>query len=249
MQPFSLFIGLGTLAGLVLVSWRAPEKQILHYLDAGLGILLCALIGSRVMAVGINFSYYQAHLGQVLQVWSGGLSGIGAFLGSILGIFIFARWLKVTAGALADAFLPLAGILMITAWMGCWMDSCSYGWNSDAWWALPGRDVWGVLTRRVPVQLMGALATLILLGLAERVGRKLTPAGITAALCLFGFSAELFALSFLRIDPTPTWQGLRLEAWGAIGLMVFSILAVVVLLVRRKISPHGSHRMGVQDGR
>jgi len=58
---------------------------------------------------------------------------------------------------------------------------------------------------------------------------------LNAAIGLFGMSAVIIALSFLRADPTPIWNGLRLEAWGAIGLMIFSLSSVVVLLSRWKI--------------
>jgi hypothetical protein len=44
----------------------------------------------------------------------------------------------------------------------------------------------------------------------------------------------LFSLSYLRADPTPIWNGLRLDAWGAAGLMLFSALSLVVLLIYGK---------------
>ncbi len=234
MQPFSIFLGLGALTGLLLVGWRAPKKDAIRYLDAGLGILLTALAGSRAGAVVMNWGYYHAHPGEIVQVWLGGLSGIGALTGGLLAILFFAGWWKVSLGSLADAFFPLAGTLTITAWLGCWVDSCGYGLPYAAWWALPGRDVWGVLANRVPVQLIGATLTLILIWLLERAGKQLPHSGMSATIGLIGISAEIFALSFLRLDPTPIWRGLRVEAWGAIGLMIFSAVIEVVLLVRWK---------------
>src|SRR4030065_623834 len=81
MQPFSILLGLGALAGLLLAGWRAPKKEASRYLDGSLGILLGALLGSRAVAVAVNYSYYQAHPGEIVQVWLGGLSGIGAMAG------------------------------------------------------------------------------------------------------------------------------------------------------------------------
>ena len=235
MQPFSILLGLGVLLGLLLTVWRAPEKEASRYLEAGLWVLLGALVGSRAMTVVINFTYYQSHPGEIVQVWLGGLSGMGALAGGILVIIILALWWKLPIGKLADTLLPLAGILTIAAWLGCWVDSCGYGLASDMWWALPGRDEWGVLTNRVPVQLMGAIITLVLIWLLDWAGKRLPIPGLNAAIGLFGMSAVIIALSFLRADPTPIWNGLRLEAWGAIGLMIFAIFAVVVLLSRWKI--------------
>jgi prolipoprotein diacylglyceryltransferase len=99
------------------------------------------------------------------------------------------------------------------------------------WWALPGRDEWGVLTTRVPVQLIGATLTLVFIWLLDWASNRFPIPGLMAAIGLFSLSAVIFALSFLRADPTPMWNSLRLEAWGAMGLMIFSIFAVVVLLL------------------
>jgi amino acid permease len=66
---------------------------------------------------------------------------------------------------------------------------------------------------------------------------------MSATLGLFGIASILFLLSYLRADPTPIWNGLRLEAWGAMGLMIFSSITVVVLLFywkyKRLHSPQG----------
>ena len=235
MQPFSILLGLGVLLGLLLTVWRAPEKEASRYLEAGLWVLLGALVGSRAMTVVVNFTYYQSHPGEIVQVWLGGLSGMGALAGGILVIIILALWWKLPIGKLADTLLPLAGTLTIAAWLGCWVDSCGYGLASELWWVLPGRDEWGVLANRVPVQLMGAIITLVLIWLLDWAGKRLPIPGLNAAIGLFGMSAVIIALSFLRADPTPIWNGLRLEAWGAIGLMIFSLSSVVVLLLRWKI--------------
>lgn len=234
MQPFSLLLGLGALTGLLLAGWRAPKKETMRYLDAGVWTLFGALLGSRAVTVAVNFNYYQTHPGEIVQVWLGGLSGIGALAGGILALFIVAQWWKIPGGLLADTLLPLAGALTVTAWLGCWVDRCGYGVPSNAWWAIPGRDEWGVLAYRVPVQQMGATLTLIFFWLLDRVGKCLPVAGLNASIGVFGLSAVVFGLSYFRADPAPIWHGLRLEAWGAIGLMSFSTLLVVVLLLRWK---------------
>jgi phosphatidylglycerol:prolipoprotein diacylglycerol transferase len=231
MQPFSLLLGLGALTGLLLAGWRAPKKETIRYVDAGVGILFGALLGSRAVTVAVNFNYYQSHPGEIFQVWLGGLSYIGALTGGILALIIVAEWWRIPTGLLADTLLPLAGALTVTAWLGCWVDRCSYGVPTNAWWAIPGRDEWGVLAHRVPVQLVGATLSLIFIWLLDRASKRLPVPGLSASIGLFGLSALMFSLSYFRADPTPIWQGLRLEAWGAIGLMIFSTITLVVLLL------------------
>ena len=235
MQLFSFVLGLGALVGLVLVGWRAPQKERIRYVDAGVLTLFSALIGGRALSVAVNFNYYAAHQGELLQVWKGGFSGIGALAGGVLSIFIISLWWHMPLGTLADILMPLAGTLTIAAWLGCWMEGCSYGLPSNAWWSVPAVDEWGVSSNRVPVQLIGAVATLVVIWLLDWGGRRLPIHGSGAALGLFGLSAVLFGLSYLRIDPTPIWNGLRLEAWGAAALMLFSIFSLVVLLIHGKL--------------
>jgi phosphatidylglycerol:prolipoprotein diacylglycerol transferase len=212
MHATSLLLGLGTLTGLLLACWRAPQKELPEYLDAGFWVLVGALIGSRIGSVLVNFTYFQAHPGEAFQVWEGGLSGIGALVGGSVAIFVVARWKKIPTVALADVLFPLAGTLMVTAWMGCWVSSCAYGLPSEAWWALPARDELGVLDNRIPVQLAGATLTLALLFLLELAGKRFPVPGSGALTGLLLLSAEILA-SFLRLTP-PHWLGLRLEAWA-----------------------------------
>ncbi len=237
MQLFSLWLGLGSLAGLLMAAWRAPQKEQLRYIDSGVLALFISMLGSRVFYVAANWGYYGIHLGEIVKVWNGGLSGIGALAGGCLAVILIAVMWKLPMGMLGDVLLPLAGTLAIGAWIGCWFDRCAYGFPSEAWWAIPQQDEWGILAKRVPVQFMGAILTLVLTWIIDRAARKPTIQGLSAALGGLGISAVIFALSYLRADPVPIWNGLRLEAWGALILMAFFSLLAVVLLLRWKFHP------------
>ena len=125
-------------------------------------------------------------------------------------------------GQLADGLVPLLMLVSLAAWIGCWLDGCAYGPESLAWWSLPARDEWGLLSWRFPTQLLAALLTLALFWLVDRwrPGRKIP--GLTASLAVIGLMAIILAASFLRADPGLVWNGLRLDAWAALG---FGLLA------------------------
>ncbi len=235
MQLFSVLLGAGSLAGLLLAGWRAPQKEAIRYIDAAVLALLIALLTSRVVYVAAGWGYYSAHLVEIVQVWQGGLSGPGALAGGVLAVVILAVGWKFPAGLLADTLFPLVGSLTLASWLGCWMGTCAYGPPSTAWFAVPARDEWGVLASRVPVQVIGAALTLLITWLIDWSSRRLRAAGLAASTGLFAIAGVIFVLSYLRADPVPIWHGLRLEAWGALGLMLISICVVVVLLVRLKL--------------
>ena len=67
---------------------------------------------------------------------------------------------------------------------------------------MPARDEWGVLASRVPVQLIGSVTTLLIIWIADWAGRRVQIDGLTAALGMFDIATVIFALSYLRADPT-----------------------------------------------
>jgi phosphatidylglycerol:prolipoprotein diacylglycerol transferase len=235
MSTFSLMISLGALAGLVMVAMRAPKKLAARYVDAGLVVLVCALVGSRLVFALTNWGYFRLHPSEIYQVWLGGLSASGALLGAFTAILILRAARGFFPGPLADGLLPLLGSLSIAAWLGCWIDGSAYGHPTTAWYALPASDEWGAVAGRLPVQLLGALLTLIVfVGLEQARGRYRQP-GMVAGLGLLGWAMIFFGLSFLRADPAQAWQGLRLEAWGALGVAGVGLASLLVGLLRYRM--------------
>ena len=142
-----------------------------------------------------------------------------------LALLLVAALAKQRLTVLVDRMLPLLVVLNAAGWLGCWFEGCAYGLPAgSAWWGLPVRDDWGQVTRRFPLQPVGALLGLAIPWIVEMtlLRRGLRPGahpGWLGALSLLGFALVSLALSFLRGDPTLLWYGLRPEAWGALGLM------------------------------
>ncbi len=237
MSIFSLLLSLGALAGLVMIAVRAPKKLTFRYLDATLGVLLSALVVSRLAYVFTNWEYFRLHAGEIFQVWLGGLSAPGALLGAFLGMLFLRAMGYFFLGPLADGLLPLLGTLSIAAWLGCWSDGTAYGAPSTAWYALPTSDEWGVVAPRLPVQLLGALFSLVLFAGLEQAQTWLRRPGLAASLGVLGWACILFSLSFLRADPARIWLGLRLEAWGALTVAGVGLAGLAAVLLLKKRQP------------
>jgi len=233
VYAFSLLIGIGAGLGLVWISWQNVEDQTHAQLDAGLWALLASLLGARLVWVGLNWQYYRLHLPEIPQVHLGGLAWPGALAGGLLGVAVFARVMHQPAGALADGLLPLGTSMALFAWLGCWVDGCAYGQVSQAWWSLPSRDEWGTLAPRVPLQLAGALLSLLTLWLVEQNRVHLSIPGQAAAVWLGAMAAQMLLAAFLRADPAPTWQGIRLDAWSAAIFMVLALLSFGLSLIHK----------------
>jgi phosphatidylglycerol:prolipoprotein diacylglycerol transferase len=237
MSIFSLLLSLGALAGLVMIAVRAPKKLTFRYLDAALGVLLSALVVSRLAYVFTNWEYFRLHAVEIFQVWLGGLSAPGALLGAFLGMLLLRATGTFFLGPLADGLLPLLGTLSIAAWLGCWSDGTAYGAPSTAWYALPASDEWGVVAPRLPVQLLGALLSLVLFAGLEQAQTWLRRPGLAASLGILVWACILFSLSFLRADPARIWLGLRLEAWGALAVAGVGLAGLAAVLLLKKRQP------------
>jgi len=243
MSVFSLFLSLGAVAGLLIVAVRAPKKLTTRYIDAGIGILLCAMVGSRLVYAFAHWSYYGTHVGEIFQVWLGGLTGSGAVVGALIGIIFLRLVQSFYIGPLADGLLPLLGAMSMAAWLGCWTDGSAYGAASTAWYALPVRDEWGRLALRVPVQLLGALPTLGLFAGLEQTRQWLRRPGLEASLGLLGVALIALGLSLLRADPAQTWLGLRQDTWEGLVMAGIALPAAAVLLLPRR------HRAAIPIGK
>lgn len=245
VYTFSLLLGLGATIGLVWVAWRSPAKQVHRNINAGLWALLGGLLGGRAAFAAIHWDYFQHHPMETLEFFKGGISWPGALAGSFLALTLVSTFTHSSGGTLAEAMLPLLATLTVTGWLGCWLNGCAYGPITDAWWGLPSRDEWGLLNSRYPTQLLGALLALFFFWVLDKgrgwlVAKGRTPRpGLIASLGVLGLSLEMWALSYLRADPARSWNGLRLEAWAALGFALLAILAILISLIQYLLKKKG----------
>jgi prolipoprotein diacylglyceryltransferase len=225
VNGFSILLGLGASFGLACVVIQAqnpPERQRL--VDAGLVVLLGALIGGRAFYVAGNWAYFQPRLIETFQVWLGGFSAAGALAGGLLALFPAAIQAGFSPAALADRLLPLLPPLAVSAWLACWQAGSAYGPEAaGAWWALPARDEWGAIAPRLPVQLLAALLSLGVFAAVEWFKPRFARPGQAASLGFAGLVLVLLAASLLRVDPVPTWLDRRWDSWTGAGLVLVAL--------------------------
>jgi prolipoprotein diacylglyceryltransferase len=233
MDLYAIIVGIGAVAGLAWVARRAPHLQETAWVTAGLWVLLGALAGARAAFVAANWLYFRSHWVEALQVWLGGLFWPGALVGALAVLALLRLLGRVPASYLAEGLLPLALMVVIAGWLGCWQAGCAYGQAAPAaWWALPAPDEWGQWARRVPLQPAGAVLTLGWFGLVEGACARLRRPGLAAGLALFGLSLILLGLSLLRADPLPVLRGWKLDTWAALGALALAFIGILTNFVK-----------------
>lgn len=246
MYGFSLFIAVGMTLGLAWSTWQASAirrgdfplaKEILN---AGSLASLGMLLGARLFFISLHWTYYQEHFWETFMVFLGGLSWLGAVIGGAAGLGFAARYYRSSLGRLADGLLPFVFAVITSAWLGCWLDGCSYGAVTDSFFSLPASDEWGRFAWRFPIQLTGAAATLALYWLLDHLsGRLVSVPGRLSCLAASGLAVEVFTLSLFRADqPTDAFAalwGLSLESWAALLLLGLSGSALLLTFRKGKV--------------
>ena len=236
MEPsFSFLAGLGASVGLWQVTRSAQPQHVRRLLDFGLITLLAALLGARAFFVGLHGAYYALHPLESLQLWQGGYSWPGAAAGGLLAMAVIALVKHRSAGWLADGLAPLLGPLAVGLWLGSWQAGLVYGAPLPMGsMGIPSVDESGLVSLRVPLQMLCALGLVAYLWLVDQIlaslaGRSHHP-GLKASLFGLGLGLDLLAASLLRADPVPQWGSLGFDTWCALGLVALCVIGFLVSL-------------------
>lgn len=222
----ALLLGTGATLGLIRAARAAPYEQQATLAGAGLWALFGALAGGRLGYAVFQWPYFQTQPGQIAAVSEGGLSWAGAIAGGALALWLAAGRRGVLFAILGDTLMPVVVGVTAAGWLGCWLDGCAYGATTEGWWGVAAVDEWGILARRWPVQVAGALLAILMLWLLEANKTRMRYPGQAATLGMATLGIQFFSLTYLRADPMPVRYGLRVDAWAALALVWLGLLGL-----------------------
>lgn len=217
-------MGIGAAFGMSWVALKTTANERLRYMNASIGSLVGAMLGGRVAYIVVNWNYFRQHLLEIFQIYQGGLAWSGALAGGLVMIVIYARHLKKTPGEVLWSLFPLLVSMIIFSWLACWWDGCAYGSLDYEILGLPALDELGNRSSRLPTQFFGALVMILGFVALDMQRSQFKRMDILGWIGLFGTTLILFGMTFLRADPGIYWNGLRLDAWAALG---FALIALV----------------------
>jgi len=234
LPTYGVLVSTGVLIGL-WVSVRNSRKQGIDPDDAwnlGIMVVLCGIIGAKILYIVNDWSYYSSHPGEIFS-WSTMQAG-GVFSGGLIGAGAAAIWYirkhRMPALATWDGFAPGLALGHAIGRVGCFAAGCCYGKPTQHFWGVTFTNPIANLNSYTPLgvpleptQLFEAAVELanffILMWLFKR--KKFDGQVLAAFLMLYGVAR--YFLEFIRDDPG------RGSVFGGImtGTQLISICLVI----------------------
>ncbi len=219
---------------------RPPVDQLDDLLVyAALGIVLGGRLGYVLF---YNLDYFLIHPAAIPAVWEGGMSFHGGLLGASLGIWLFARRVRVPVLAIADICAAVVPVGIFFGRLANFIKPELWGRVSDVDWAMVFPDPAAGPFPRHPSQLYEAASEgvllLILLQLAIRMGALKRP-GLVTGLFGIGYGIARIVCEFFR-EPDPQLGFL----FG--GATMGMLLSLPLILVGLLFVAHAMRDKGLQ---
>lgn len=229
LQVWGLFVALGIVAGLVVV-WRVTASRSAQHsalnqqnmLDLVFWVVLSALVGGRILYVLTNWGYYHAHLIEMLQIWDGGMSITGGYLGATLAGMIYLRIKHLPLLPYIDTALIGLPLGLGIGRLGCFFIYDHPGTPTQFFLGETYLD--GIVRHNHGLYLSidGFLLALLFFFLWKRNPRR--PFGTYTILVLLWHGTTRFFLDFFRATDLaisdPRYAGLTAAQYGSVIMVV-----------------------------
>lgn len=244
IHAYALCILVGIFAGLVITNKRLVARGAEPWvvLDVALLAIPFGIIGGRAYHVLTHPADYFAgqDILRVFYIWEGGMAIFGALILGGVGAYIGARLVGMRFWAFADAIAPGLLVAQALGRFGNWFNRELFGTPTDLPWGLeiestnpafPIGLVDGTLFH--PTFLYEALWNVTGAVVLIWLGRKVTLQwGKQFGLYLIWYGVGRVATETIRLDPSETIAGIRVNVWGAIVAIALG-LAIIVIQSRR----------------
>ena len=234
--PFTVYsYGLSLVAAFLAASFLAQKQAVLEGIDpqAIFNLLflsfLSGIIGSRLLYVIENLTYYLKNPLEIIMFQHGGLSWFGGiFLGSLFA-FWYLNNVKLPVYKTLDLVIPFVALGQAIGRIGCLLNGCCYGKPSMVYGLyFPSLDA-----RLIPTQLYSSLVMLIIFAFLRRMQVEPHKQGQILFSYFLLYAAKRFTIEFWRADNPVIAYGLTLFQYISIGIFIISIWQLAVIAKKR----------------
>jgi phosphatidylglycerol:prolipoprotein diacylglycerol transferase len=213
--------------------WGGPAPMtVVDFDDFVLWVTLGIILGGRTgYVLFYNLSYFVANPAEIFQLWKGGMSFHGGFLGCVLAVVVFARLRGISFLSLGDVTCAVAPIGLFLGRLANFINGELWGRVADVPWAIVFPNA-GPLPRH-PSQLYEAtlegIVLFVVLAVMIRLGALRRPGTIIGSFALGYGMIRIFCELFREPDAQLgfLWQGLTMGMLLSLPLMLAGIAFIV----------------------
>jgi phosphatidylglycerol:prolipoprotein diacylglycerol transferase len=202
---YGLMYVLAFVSYLMLGKWRVRRGLANGMTEAGVDDLLLYAVIGVILGGRLGYvlfykpGYYLAHPAEALQLWAGGMSFHGGFIGVLLAITVFCWRRRLNWLATADFVAPLVPLGLAAGRLGNFINGELPGRATSLPWGMWFPQVDATPLARHPSQLYQfALEGLALFAVIWWFAARPRPAGAVSGLFLVGYGVFRFAAEFAR---------------------------------------------------
>ncbi len=238
LYTYGLFLALGFMAAVWFSKRNARFYDIKpdDISDLFFVVLVCGLLGSRLLYVLINFEDFQSNLLDIVKLWKGGLVFFGGFIGGVAGSVVMIRIKKLSFFKTADSISPGVALGHAIGRLGCFFAGCCYGRQCDLPFAVKFTHPDSLAPLHMflhPTQIYMAASNLALFFILVWIQKHKRFHGMVFLSYVMIYSVFRFIIEFFRGDFRGDFFFDFFSMSQGIGIVVFFIaLAMTVKLAR-----------------
>ena len=232
LHTYGLFVAIGIIVGILVTvrigkAYGIEPQQII---DMGFIMILSGIIGSRIVYVFMNFSYYVEYPLHIFKLWQGGLVFSGGLVAVILVLAWHVRIKDYTLLQIGDLWSPAAAIGQAIGRIGCFMAGCCYGKATDMPWAVVFNHPHTIAEPNIPLhptQIYSSITSFIIfIVLMILNAKKKFDGQVLFWFMILHSTARLFIERFRGDD-----RGVVLNDWSMTQLITTLILIASVIMI------------------
>jgi phosphatidylglycerol:prolipoprotein diacylglycerol transferase len=234
--------------------WGGPAPISLPQLDDFiLWVTVGIIVGGRTgYVLFYNLGFFVQHPAEIFELWKGGMSFHGGFLGCVAAVMLFARKNNISILSLGDITTAVGPIGLFLGRLANFINSELWGRTADP--GLPWAIVFpngGPLPRH-PSQLYEAALEGILLftvlAVMIRIGALKRPGLILGSFIAIYALARIAGEFFREPDPQLgfLWGGLTMGMLLSVPMIIAGLILIVLAWRRKAPSPESKPVQGMQ---
>lgn len=256
INSYGLLLALSFLVGIYLSMYRAKKREIDKNLimDLAFVIIICALIGSRLLYVVTHLDEFKGHWFDIInpihgggEIGIGGLTMLGGVVMVLFALVLFCKVKKLSILKVSDVMTPALALGIGITRIGCFLAGCCFGRSCDLPWGLvfPSNSPAGYTFPEQhlhPTQLYAAAYGFIIFTVIIIMDRKRRMDGFLLSLFFILYGLSRFFIDFVRYySETELYHifGLEITINQIISLLMclFGFSLIILLSRREKQKP------------